>query len=169
MRSAAISRRFVALHTLGIVIVATAFMTPGTANAMSNDIITSAGQSIASIFEGLAPSRYVLEYRDKKPRRTSRPWEERLERGKLLDEGTAVQRFGPRLLRVDCGTCPPDTVCSGHYEKIVACSGCCVDPLGCGQVNNFQQDTQHEAYDSGVYDTYCGLDCCWDAQPCTNP
>lgn len=122
--------------------------------------ITPSGQRIESIFDGLSPSRFALEYRFEWPRPKGMHG---LIEGKDIDE-----IFGANFVRVQC-QCPSDTSCAGHFEVLTPCSGCCLNPTGCQGVNNFHSDTQNGSYSEGVYDSFCGVDCCTDANGCDSP
>jgi hypothetical protein len=156
-----ISGRVSVSLALGLALASLLFVSPRTLQAASSEqIITFSGETISSIFEGLNPSHFA-EYSGPTSGRSRKI-------SGLLEEKSLDALLGARL-RTVCTTCDPDTPCSGHYEKIIPCSGCCVNPVGCGVVNNFVTDTVHQDYDDGEYDTYCGANCCVDSQPCTPP
>lgn len=126
-------------------------------------MITPSGQSIASIFDGLSPSAFALEYRFKSKSKRQRNV------GHFLEESLLDRHFGAHLIRVDsCADCSPDTACADHYQKLVPSSGC--TSVGCAlPLNNAVTDSTNAPYDDGAYDTYCGADCCVDDYICPNP
>jgi hypothetical protein len=140
-----------------------ALMSPDVLLAASNSrVVTFSGQEIASIFEGLKPNRFLLEYVPERSKARKERW--RLEEGKL------DAHLGARYIPVQCGQCSPDTPCADHYQVFHDSSGC-IDPLGACSLplSNATTDTENGKYSSGAYDSYCGQYCCEDAQPCSNP
>lgn len=123
-------------------------------------VVTPSGQRVHSIFEGLRRSSYARHVKGHRFDRDSRVQL----KGGYPDEGLQAG-----YLPVQCTQCPSDSVCSGHYEKLVTSTGC-VDPYGACPLplNNAVTDTQTKPYSSGSYDSYCGVHCCLDAQFCTN-
>src|SRR5262249_19839654 len=106
------------LHALLIVaVILMSFAAPCTASQPTVQIVTASGEPIASVFELLQPSSFARF--SKQERSIARQLE-------LPQEDILA---GPRLLRIQCPSCPSDTACSGHYELIVNSSGC-VDPYG---------------------------------------
>lgn len=92
-------------------------------SASESQMITISGQKISSVFEGLKPSKFILEYlrlqRDR--RRNTERW--------LLDERKSEANLGARYLTVQCSQCPNTTVCADHYQFLDDSIGC-VDTLG---------------------------------------
>jgi hypothetical protein len=111
-------------------------------------IVTPVGSKIPTIFAGLKPyAREHLSRREGVPN-TNHLWEER-----ILDK-----RLGAHY-RQACTQCTPGQ-CFGHYEIVVPCYGCCTNPTGCGQINNYQTNTSKGTYNDQVEDEPCGPDCC---------
>jgi hypothetical protein len=138
-----------------------ALMSPDALLAASNSrVVTFSGQEIASIFEGLKPNRFLLEYVPERSKARKERW--RLEEGKL------DAYLGARYIPVQCGQCPP-TLCADHYQKLVPSTGC-IDPLGASlNLENATTNTTEATYRQGAFDIPCGEYCCEDAQDCDNP
>jgi hypothetical protein len=169
MRSAPSRKRLSAFVSVGLTLALVALTTPRAASAASLEIITFTGQRIQSIFEGLLPSRYVLEYRGGgKPRQLNPSWRGRLEGRSLWEGGAQPQASTARFLRVqDCGpTLCQIGQCFGQYDRAVPCYGCCTDPTGCPSLNNYQSDPTKNKESDQVIDEPCGADCCDDFNNC---
>jgi hypothetical protein len=154
------SRKYVvsAILALGFALISSGAMFA----ASNNQLITFSGQEISSIFEGLKPSQFILDYLRRRNRAQREKW--------FLDERTGGARLGAHLVLAQCGNCPSDTQCADHYQVLHNSSGC-LDPLGACPLplHNATTDTQNGTYSEGSYDSYCGLYCCEDAQECANP
>jgi hypothetical protein len=130
--------------------------------ATTHSVIGIQGQRLPSIFDGLKPSWFAAERMVPKPHIRSR-------RQRPLVQPDGPQQFGGRFVRAFCPDCPQETACAGDYVRIVELPPGvgCSDPLGCPTVNNFEVDPSDPSLVGiGEVDTYCGLTCCWDAQPC---
>ena len=66
-----------------------------------------------------------------------------------LEEWSRQRHLGAKY-REAC-TCN-GTDCFGQFEILVPCSGCCTDPTGCGQINNYQENTSKAAEGDQVED-----------------
>jgi hypothetical protein len=145
--------------TLGLALASLVLMLPRRLTAASNDqVITCAGQKVSSIFEGLKPNHF-LPASDTERHKGRRQW---------LDERAFGGYMGAHFVLAQCSQCSPDTPCAGHYEAFHASTGC-TDPVGCPSLENAYTNTTSAPYSSGSYDSYCGVDCCYDAQQCDNP
>jgi hypothetical protein len=120
-------------------------------------IVTSSGDKVVSIFQGLKPSPYA-HYQSFRSRRGPP--------GDRLSE----RHLGARYRTVQCVSCPSTTKCADHYQNIVDASGC-VDPLGgCAlPLHNAVTDSTKAPYNQGAQDSFCGEYCCEDAEDCDNP
>jgi hypothetical protein len=151
------------VHRFSATLALAFVLTTATASQAGTDarIITYSGETIASIFDRLKPSSFA-DYREFRSKQHND--------SQFLREGFVGEQPEERYVPVQCTQCPPDTVCAGHYEKLVNSSGC-VDPYGaCAlPLNNAVTDTVNATYSQGSYDSYCGVNCCLDAQPCTHP
>ncbi|MFZ0770925.1 MAG: hypothetical protein WCA49_22430 [Candidatus Sulfotelmatobacter sp.] len=146
-----------------VLIFGLALVSPDGLLATSNGrVITFSGQEIPSIFEGLKPNRFLLEYVPDRSKARKERW--RLEEGKL------DTHLGARYILAQCAACPSDTPCADHYQVLEDSSGC-IDPLGACQLplHNATTNTKTGVYSQGAYDSYCGEYCCEDAQECDNP
>ena len=128
-----------------------ALVTPYNLQATATEqIITFSGQKITSIFDGLSPSHFALVCAPRRERSRKPSW--------LLEEKSLDQHLRAHFLNA-CATCQ-DTSCFGSFEIVVPCSGCCTDPTGCGQINNYQTNTTKGTQQDQVEDEQCGPDCC---------
>lgn len=128
----------------------------------SQRIITTNGNSVGSLFDGLRPSPYAVDYLLKSNRtaKTSSMVPTKLlpaafRRVVICGGGTGLQ-------------CPPDDPCTGSFTVIDALppgSGCS-DHINCPIVHNFHTDTKNATLHDGEANTYCGTVCCVDAYSC---
>jgi hypothetical protein len=87
--------------------------------AGDDQVITLSGKKISSIFEGLTPSQFVLDYvRHRRGKgRGQEKW--------LLDGWGTDLNLGARYHPV-CAECPSDTKCADHYQVFHDSSGCII-------------------------------------------
>ena len=132
-------------------------------------IITHEGREIASVFDELKPNPSMPSFL----LRQTLLREDFLQTRKLIPKG---ERIGGStnacLLKTQGASCPPNTVCAGHFMRIVPLppgSGC-NDPVACPTVANAVSDP-NRTFSEGEKDTYCGgtCGCCLDAEECDNP
>jgi len=145
---------------------ALALARPLPANSVTK-VVTSDGQPIPSIFDGLKPSWLVQPHvlRRWRPVRSIRRWTGELRPSILQGE------FGARYVETQCGNCPSTEACSGHFTVIVPLppGAGCGDPIACQSVNNFTNDpSRPETCVLGEQNSYCGSVCCVDAEICGN-
>lgn len=141
--------QFIAITLLAVL----AFSNPlGRCATSKYAIISQSGQGLSSVFEGLRPSLAQLD-RLWQYHPASRGW-----------KGIISHRL-PGLTPVSIiggGSCPGTSVCSGNFTVIVPSGGC----TDCA-VHNFTIDPNGDCF-AGEQDTYCGENCCVDAQDCFN-
>lgn len=123
--------------------------------ASSYTVVNQSGQSLSSLFEGLKPSPFAKPDLLWKYRPTGRNW------------NGALSNHLPGLLPVQHiiggDSCPSTEVCSGNFTVIEA-SGGCLDCVG----HNFATDFVNGTCFTGEQNSYCGDNCCVDAQDCFN-
>lgn len=143
---------------LGLVLASLVLIVPCNLHAASNEqMITFSGQKITSIFDGLGPSRFAPDFAPKRDKSRKTSWL------LLLEEKSLDGHLGAHYLKA-C-TCQ-DSACFGSFEIVVPCYGCCTDPTGCGQINNYQTNTSKGTQGDQVEDEPCGPDCCDDFFGC---
>lgn len=150
-------RTFRSVGTAGVALLVLAGIPYKSLAAPVPLIVTSSGDKVVSIFDGLRPSPYA-HYRGSRARRGPS--------GDWLSE----RYLGAKYRTVQCVSCPSNTKCADHYQNIVNSSGC-VDPLGaCAlPLHNAVTDSTKAPYNQGAQDSFCGEYCCEDAEDCDNP
>ena len=156
MKKALVSK-YLSLAGFGVAVVGVSLMMPCKAAAASDEVITFAGRRVSSIYEGLQPSSYSQESAAE-PRDRVRLWQDRLMYDPLGEQWSFRRHRRPRYLPA-CTFCDSGS-CFGHFEIVVPCYGCCTNPSGCGQINNYQTNTTKGVYNDQVIDDPCGPDCC---------
>lgn len=130
------------------------FSSPDSLYAASNNtIVSQSGQALSSVFEGLQPSVFARPDQLWQYRPAITNW-----------KGITSNRL-PGVLRVSIiggGSCPGTEVCSGNFTVIEPSNGC----LDC-IVHNFAIDPSGDCF-AGEQNSYCGENCCVDAQDCFN-
>jgi hypothetical protein len=139
---------------LSLAITGLIAITPRLHAASNEHMITSLGQTIPSIFDGLVPSQFRPNSVLKRSRSRNSLWKENLSDAHL----------GARYLKA-CTLCSPGG-CFGSFERATPCSGCCTDSTGCPGINNYTTDSKNYDQDDHVKDEPCGVDCCDDFANC---
>jgi hypothetical protein len=146
-------------QAFGLIFASLLLMAPCDLHTASNErMMTFSGQEISSIFDGLKPSRFALDFIPKrdKPRNVSRLWEEKM----------SDVHLGAHYLKA-CNLCQPGA-CFGSFERATPCYGCCTDPTGCPGLNNYTTDSKNYDQDDKVQDEPCGAHCCDDFANCAD-
>lgn len=132
-------------------------------------IITSSGEDLGSIFDGIQPSKFF------RPRSAQTPISRPVEW--LPSDLDIPSRHRQPRLKLTCGGCSPICPecgvyqCADHFVVIDDVVNGCVNDVYCNDlpVHNFHYDTVHQTYAAGEQDIPCGCCCCSDAYNCVNP
>jgi hypothetical protein len=147
-----------------LVIVVLSFCAVTCVHADSSPAIIAAdGKTIASVFDGLAPSWFGRQevIQQLQRRHPANVWH-----GKLSSN---LPIFGARVVQAQCIGCPPTEACSGSFTRLIPLPPGvgCDNPIACPSVNNFQIDpTDPSLRNLGEQNSYCGPSCCVDAEIC---